>query len=98
MHRILIPKKLQIRVLSPQPTFKSMKVKELIEQLQYLDPDYDLDIVDSDESSRAKSPKIKIEVNNDEQLCLIHWSLNFKPENMENWFPTDYYSSEISEP
>jgi hypothetical protein len=63
-----------------------MKVRDLIQQLQLIDPDFDLNIVDSDESARAKYPFIKLELNKEEQLCLLHYSCNFRPENMENWF------------
>jgi len=64
-----------------------MKVHELIKLLSKSDPNFDVDIVDSDESCRNKIPEIKLESNEEEKLCLIHWSDNFKSESMENWFP-----------
>ena len=66
-----------------------MKVKDLIEELQKINSEFEVDIVDHEgwsTSARAKNPNLKFEVNHVNRVCLIHYSLNDSSENMGNWF------------
>jgi hypothetical protein len=53
-----------------------MKVKELIRDLQNINPDFDISLIDVDNISKSRDPDIEVRIHEEDNVAYIAYSLN----------------------